>query len=105
MENPEKEFVRLFKTLTQDRRKDKAFYDFVKTSAIALHNATAFDQTLEDEYLAIVGEYEANPLQNMCEMLSCLIAMLDSEPRDILGKLYMDLEIQEKDKGQFFYPT
>ncbi|MFB1024993.1 MAG: N-6 DNA methylase, partial [Octadecabacter sp.] len=38
------------------------------------------------------------------KLLGLLIEALDSEPRDILGPLYMELEIANKDAGQFFTP-
>lgn len=38
------------------------------------------------------------------KLLGQLIDALDNEPRDILGPLYMELEIANKDAGQFFTP-
>ena len=35
-------------------------------------------------------------------MLACLIKTLQTEPRDVLGPMYMELEIANKDAGQFF---
>jgi len=37
-------------------------------------------------------------------LFGALIAALDEEPRDVLGPLYMELEIASKDQGQFFTP-
>ena len=104
MENEEKDFIRLFNILTKAHRKDKVFYDFVKTSSIALHNAVRMDDTLEQEYLQIINQYDSNEIQNLCEMLNCVIEMLQTQPCDILGKLYIDLGVQESNKGQFFTP-
>ena len=37
-------------------------------------------------------------------MLSLLVLMLDVEPQDILGGLYMELGLSNSNNGQFFIP-
>ncbi|EGG94905.1 hypothetical protein IMCC1989_2177 [gamma proteobacterium IMCC1989] len=98
------EFIRLFKAIKPERHRHEVWSDFVTTSAIALHNAIAKDDTLENEYLKIISVYSTCDLQRLCEMLSIVVMLLEPEPTDILGQLYMELELSSKENGQYFTP-
>jgi hypothetical protein len=73
-------------------------------SAIAIHNAVCPNETLEKEYLEIVGKYSKDEVQSFCELLGNFIVLLEAEPRDVLGTLYMELELGNTKNGQFFTP-
>lgn len=98
------EFIRLFKAIKRERHRHEVWSDFVTTSAIALHNATAKDHTLENEYMSIISAYSTCDIQRLCEMLSLVVTLLEPEPTDILGQLYMELELSSKENGQYFTP-
>lgn len=100
-----KEFLDLFRITRKGDHRYTIFSDFVTTSAIAIHNAVCFDQKREDEYLRIVKPYDKDDLQNFCRMLSLLTKWLDESPRDILGELYMSLDLSSDDSAQFFTPS
>ena len=51
-----------------------------------------------------LGDYKKPDQLAFSKLLGCLVAALDEDPRDILGPLYMELEIANKDAGQFFTP-
>lgn len=105
MDNHQKaEFIRLFKAIKPERHRHEVWSDFVTTSAIALHNATAKDHTLENEYMNIISAYSTCDIQRLCEMLSIVVTLLEPEPTDILGQLYMELELSSKENGQYFTP-
>lgn len=80
------------------------FSDFVTMSAIALHNAVCKSKTLENEYMEIVGKYSKDEVHKIAELFANLTILLDLEPKDVLGSLYMELELGNQNNGQFFTP-
>ena len=97
-------FITLFNSIARHRHRYEVFQDFVIMSAIALHNAVCPNETLEQEYLKIVGKYKRDEVDKFCELLGNFIVLLDEEPRDVLGRLYMELELGNTNNGQFFTP-
>jgi type I restriction-modification system DNA methylase subunit len=71
-------------------------------SAIALHNGVNRSESLESEYIEIVGKYSKDEAGNIAELFANLVVLLNPEPRDILGSLYMELELGNNNNGQFF---
>jgi hypothetical protein len=80
------------------------FRDFIIMAACSLHNAVQKDDAREAEYMDIIGRYEPEDQQTFPKLMAHLVAMLDPEPRDVLGPLYMELEVASRDQGQFFTP-
>ncbi len=80
------------------------FRDFVTMSAIALANAVRKQDDREEEYLKLISSYEKPDQLAFPKLLGLLVQALDFEPRDVLGTLFMDLELGSRDKGQFFTP-
>lgn len=80
------------------------FRDFVTMSAIALANAVRKRESREEEYLKLIGSYEKADQLAFPRLLGLLVQALEFGPRDVLGTLYMDLELGSKDRGQFFTP-
>lgn len=80
------------------------FRDFIIMAACSLHNAVQKDDGREAEYMEIIGRYGPEDRQTFPKLMALLVAMLDPEPRDILGPLYMELEVASRDQGQFFTP-
>lgn len=98
-------FLRTFKDIARHKHRFEVWRDFVTLAACALHNSVNKFETQENEYLAIINSYEADDRDQLCQLLGHLVTMLDEEPKDILGPLYLELEIGEKDKGQYFTPA
>ena len=80
-------------------------------SAIYISNAVDKGQydKREAEYMEIVGRYNKDELQLFPAMLGHLINEMDryvatEGPYDVLGKLFHELELHNKYKGQFFTP-
>ena len=59
---------------------------------------------MEQEYLQIVDQYEKEEVSDFCELLAVLVELLEPEPRDVLGGLYMEWELGNDNNGQFFTP-
>ena len=97
-------FKQTFRQLAPYRHRYEVFRDFVTMAACSLHNGLHKDEAREEEYLRIIGLYKPDDQQVFPKLMALLVAALDEEPRDILGPLYMELEIANKDAGQYFTP-
>lgn len=97
-------FKQTFRELAPYKRRYEVFRDFVTMAACSLHNSFHKEPGREEEYLRIIAEYKKPDQFAFQKLLGCLVAALDEDPRDILGPLYMELEIANKDAGQFFTP-
>ena len=98
------EFVRSFNRIASHRHRYEVFRDFVTMAAISMHNAIHRNAAFEDEYLKIVKRYESDQVTEFCVLLAKLVVLLDTEPQDVLGPLYMELELGNTNTGQFFTP-
>ena len=97
-----KHLSKLFNEIAYYHRRDKVFNDFVSLAAIAIHNNRAmFCQDLEQRYLSIIGQYEREDVNKLCQLMGEFICELVKSPHDLLGQLYMSLEIGDKHLGQF----
>ena len=98
-------FIKTFNSIALHKHRYEVFSDFIKMSAIALHNAIVKAEHLEKEYLEIVGKYKKEEVDQFPLLLANLIELLEPEPIDILGSLYMELELSSNHTGQFFSPS
>lgn len=107
-----KPIVKLLQANAHSRHLRDVFTDFVEMSALSLRNAiskidpvdTTRWQAREDEYLLIAGRYTRDQLDRFGEALGRVGELLTGEPRDVLGHLYMSLELGDKHQGQLFTP-
>ncbi|MDZ7894374.1 MAG: hypothetical protein U5M50_05045 [Sphingobium sp.] len=99
-----KEFLGIFKAVALYKHRYDVFRDFVTMSAITLRNALVMNDALEQEYLGIIKGYKKEDQLQFPKLLALLVALLEFEPRDVLGNLFEALELTSKDKGQFFTP-
>lgn len=97
-------FKKTFRELAPYKHRYEVFRDFVTMAACSLHNSLHKDPEREQEYLAIIAGYKKPDQMAFPKLMGQLVAALDEDPRDILGPLYMELEIANKDAGQFFTP-
>ena len=97
-------FISAFNSIAKHKHRYKVFSDFVTVSAITLHNSVNMLDSLEQEYLTIINGYSKKERFAIAELFAMLVDLLNPEPIDILGQLYMELEISSKGNGQFFTP-
>jgi hypothetical protein len=97
-------FLKLFRETARYKHRYDVFRDFVIMAACSLHNSMLHDVNLEQEYLEVINTYDQEDQHRFPHLLAHLVTILESEPRDVLGPLYMELEIASKDVGQFFTP-
>lgn len=98
-------FMRTFKETAPHQHRYEVWRDFTVMAACALHNGLMKDQVREAEYLEIIHRYDKGDQEWFPVLLGQLITILDEEPADVLGSLYMELEIGSKERGQFFTPV
>lgn len=98
------EFLRTFAATGRHRHRYEVFRDFVTVSAFALHNRVHLVESLEEEYRVIMGRYPREEIAQFQKLFALLVEILDVEPWDALGQLYMELGIQNENVGQFFTP-
>lgn len=97
-------FTDLFNQIAKNRRRYEVFQDFIIMSACSFHNAIVKNQALENEYLKTIAKYSKEDVDKLCELLAILVELLQPEPKDILGPIYMDQGFGEQKLGQFMTP-
>jgi type I restriction-modification system DNA methylase subunit len=94
--------------MTYRHNRSTLFRDFLSVSTIAFRNAFEPKGELWDareaEYFKIIAKYEKDEIFQMRECLTALMQLAKQDHTDLMGELYMSLEIGSKDMGQFFTP-
>lgn len=80
------------------------FSDWVEMMALAFWNQVQFSQKREDRYKDIIKKYEKKEQSRLIELFAWLTEWADQEMTDMLGYIYMHLDISSKHHGQFFTP-
>lgn len=102
--NHEKAFISLFNQTARYHHRHQVFEDFVSCSVIALQNALSFCEKREQKYLRIVARYEKPDVVSMAKLLAHVVNGLEDKPGDFLGRIFMQLEMGDKYRAQFFTP-
>lgn len=98
-------------TLGRKYSVERVFSDFVELAALAISNSVDrqhFD-TREERYLVLIRGYTREEANQFAHMLSDLTLGLEAAlavdgPCDLLGPLFMRLDIRSRSAGQFFTP-
>ena len=99
-----KNFTKLFEANCYRFDRGLIFSDFVAMLAAAISNAVdkrQFDER-EAEYMRIIGKYSKEEADRFAQMYALLVAQLEKGHDDVLGKIFMDLNLGGN--GQFFTP-
>ena len=64
-QNTEQHFIKTFNSMARHQHRYQVFRDFVVLSAISLHNSVAKNDTLEAEYMEIIGKYSKEEAQKI----------------------------------------
>lgn len=86
----------------------EVFCDWVEVSAIAVQNVcqlrTDVWKKREERYKQIMTQYRPEEQILFGDMLGMLALALEEEPLDVLGSVYMEAGLGNKNTGQFFTP-
>lgn len=103
-----RELVKMFNELTGSRSLWQIYNDCVEMFAISIQNVFAFGKKHkenEDEYKRISSNYSKSELEKISRIFAKIIEMLEDNPfRDLLGDLYMQLNMGSDALGQVFTP-
>lgn len=102
--NHEKAFISLFNQIARYHHRHQVFEDFISCSVIALQNGLQFCEKREEKYMRIVSRYEKEDMQRMAQLLAYVVNGLEYSPGDFLGNIFMQLDLGDKYRGQFFTP-
>jgi len=93
-------------SLRSGLRESEVFNDFLELSAIAISNAMNKVQfeAREVRYLQILKRYDKAEIARFPGMLGHLVEALEFETSDVLGSMYMSLDLGDAWRGQFFTP-
>ena len=100
----QKAFISLFNRTARYHKRHKVFEDFISCSVIALENRLQFSEAREQKYLRIVSGYEKQDVINIAHLLAHVIEGLEQGFCDFLGSVFMQLELGDTYRGQFFTP-
>lgn len=97
-------FIKLFKSLCSQGYSDWNIWDdLMYFGYAAIHQSFDFKQERETEYLSRIKRYK-NP-NILADMFAEIVLALEEEGlHDVLGELYMGLQLSNHWKGQFFTP-
>lgn len=84
----------------------QVFSDFVEMAAIGISNTVDLAQrdAREARYLEIVKRYERDEIDRFPQMFAELVMEMEAGPADVLGDVFMEMELSSKWHGQFFTP-
>ena len=105
MKNHVQQMAKEFETMRYRHGISNLFEDFLELIAITISNSAdrAQFEKREARYMQIIGKYsreEANTF--FPKVFAMLILALEDRPDDYLGQLFMELELYDSWKGQFF---
>ncbi len=82
------------------------FSDWIQMLALAFSNSmdASFMQERERQYMDIARKYTSEELKAIGDLTGMLTIAAEQEMTDILGFVYMHLEVSSKALGQFFTP-
>ncbi|USY17935.1 SAM-dependent methyltransferase [Nocardiopsis exhalans] len=101
-----REIAGLLRANAGPRRLPVVFDNFVETAALTLRNAveTRGRGEREAQYLAIADRYSRQELDRFARALALTTLAMEAEPGDVLGRLYMELELGNDRLGQVYTP-
>lgn len=102
-----KTIAKSFESLCGRHSRWQVWADWITMSACAISNTVdkVHRETREKEYLTLQNKYTKAEMQIFGEMLGNVVLALEEDPnQDILGYLYMNLNLGNEHAGQFFTP-
>ncbi len=102
------ELVKLLGSLATSRSMYDVWRDWITCMALAIANGVEIQRdrraAREKEYAEVIGRYPAEAKKVFSTCMGMLVDELETDPRDVLGDLYMALELGNDHAGQFFTP-
>lgn len=97
--------IKMIEEVGRRHGRQTVFRDFVTMSAVALSNLDFCQAEAREElYMQTVRKYTSEEAKTIAHMFAELQNGLFVAPRDILGEIYMQLELGNSRIGQYFTP-
>lgn len=98
--------IKLFKDVSYRHSLWTTFSDFLEMSALAISNSVDWGnfRRREDKYKDVIKKYNDKELEIFPKILFELVDELDKGYNDVLGEIFMEMELGSNFKGQFFTP-
>ncbi|AIA69928.1 conserved hypothetical protein [Pectobacterium atrosepticum SCRI1043] len=97
-------FIRQFQEIAPYENRWTVFSDFIHMSAAALHNRCHFVQEIEDDYLRRIKRYKKADQNRFPLLFNTLVEGMEFSASDFLGSVFMELELGDQRRGQYFTP-
>jgi type I restriction-modification system DNA methylase subunit len=104
MENMSDKIIKTIQSMIGKYGVYNIFEDWVRMIALAYANQIVFSEKREEEYLEIMKRYDDVEHSKFYEMYAWLLEWSEEQMTDMLGYIYMHLELGSKAHGQFFTP-
>jgi len=101
------QFQDVFSTLSLHHGSRSVWADFVVMAACSISNCVDVDNRASREkmYLNVSKQYTAAELDHFVQLFVLTVEALEDNPdQDFLGEIFNQLELYNKDSGQFFTP-
>lgn len=97
-------FISVFKSTARHLRRWEVFSDFLSLVASELDIARIRTPESMEHCRKICARYEATDIANMQEMFCLMVCALEAKFHDFLGAIFMELELGDNFRGQYFTP-
>lgn len=114
---PKQRFVKGFQSLCSNRHQYPVWADLWEMWALTIMNPLTKQlysgskelekvwQDRENRYLQIIKRYKKSEIETITEMFAAMVQEFERNPwQDFAGQMYMELQISNKNTGQFFTP-
>lgn len=99
-----KEFISKLQNLDSSKRIFSVFEDFLTLSTCSLAQTICRSDEIEQKYLETINKYTKEQAEEFSKLLALLVMGLEEKYQDFLGQVYMQLNLGNSAKGQFFTP-
>jgi hypothetical protein len=97
-------FISVFKSTGRHLGRWEVFSDFLSLAASELDIARIRTPESMEHCRKISARYEASDIANMQEMFCLMVCALEAKFHDFLGAIFMELELGDNFRGQYFTP-
>ncbi|PJX30477.1 N-6 DNA methylase [Klebsiella sp. A-Nf5] len=97
-------FIRVFKDTGRHLGRWEVFSDFLSLAASELDMARIRTPESMEHCRKICARYGASDIANMQEMFCMMVCALEAKFHDFLGAIFMELELSDSFRGQYFTP-
>lgn len=98
------DIIKLLQSLSGKYSVYEIFANWVQMMALSFAQAVWYEEKRETEYKEIVSRYTQEELAKLFEATAYLWEWAEQEMTDMLGYIYMHLDLGSKSHGQFFTP-